>query len=142
MPWAVLVAVLADVDAEVARDCVGQLVGPFVVGVAIADRAVPQLVVGRTQRRHRRAASKGDQGQNGGRVGGGNKGCVAFAGAAAIGATICIWNSGTITFGITEVVAPPDVEVPEPASTLLIGAGLAIMGYASRRRRQGAKAAV
>lgn len=48
-----------------------------------------------------------------------------------------IWNFGTITFG----VEPVDVEVPEPASGLLLGAGLAMMGYANRRRQVACKAA-
>lgn len=45
-----------------------------------------------------------------------------------------IWNFGTITF-LTDVVdVPPTGDVPEPASGLLIGAGLALMGYTARRR--------
>lgn len=39
------------------------------------------------------------------------------------------WNFGTFTFGVQTV----DVEVPEPATGLLLGAGLALMGYAGRR---------
>jgi hypothetical protein len=31
--------------------------------------------------------------------------------------------------------------VPEPASALLIGAGLALVGYTGRRRRSGSRAA-
>lgn len=51
-----------------------------------------------------------------------------------------IWNFGTITF-FTDAVDPPTGDVPEPASGLLIGAGLALMGYTARRRRGAAKAA-
>jgi hypothetical protein len=54
-----------------------------------------------------------------------------------------IWNFGTITFGITAIDVPPTdpgSDVPEPASTLLLGAGLAAMGYTGRRRAR-AKAA-
>jgi len=50
------------------------------------------------------------------------------------------WDFGTITFGVQLADAPdvpevPDLpgEVPEPASALLIGAGLAMMGYGRRR---------
>jgi hypothetical protein len=50
-----------------------------------------------------------------------------------------IWNFGTVTF-FTDVVDPVDPgEVPEPATGMLMGAGLALMGYTARRRR--AKAA-
>lgn len=48
-----------------------------------------------------------------------------FAGADGV------WDFGTITFEIESAAG----EVPEPASGLLIGAGLAAMGYAGRRRR-------
>lgn len=48
-----------------------------------------------------------------------------------------IWNSGTITFLTDAVDVPPSGDVPEPASALLVGAGLAAMGYAGRRRRLG-----
>lgn len=55
------------------------------------------------------------------------------------------WNSGTITFEVNGLVLPPvdpgtpgTGDVPEPASALLIGAGLAAMGY--RRRRAAKKA--
>jgi len=49
------------------------------------------------------------------------------------------WNFGTITFNIeggTPPVDPgvPGGTVPEPASALTIGAGLALMGYTNRRR--------
>jgi hypothetical protein len=40
------------------------------------------------------------------------------------------WNFGTITFGVNEAAQA----VPEPASTLLLGAGLALIGYTRRRR--------
>lgn len=46
-----------------------------------------------------------------------------------------VWNFGTITFGVEGVVVPPSGDVPEPASVLLLGAGLAALGYTSRRRR-------
>lgn len=50
------------------------------------------------------------------------------------------WNFGTITFGVTPVDQPGDPEpVPEPASTLLVAGGLALMGYAGRRRRTASK---
>ena len=48
-----------------------------------------------------------------------------------------IWNSGTIIFGYDTVVA----EVPEPTTSLLMGAGLAMLGYAGRRRRAAGKLA-
>lgn len=51
-----------------------------------------------------------------------------------------VWNFGTITFNVEggTVLPPvdPGTDVPEPASALLIGAGLAAMGY---RRRRAAK---
>jgi hypothetical protein len=51
-----------------------------------------------------------------------------------------IWNFGTITF-FTDVIDPVDPgEVPEPATGMLMGAGLALMGYTARRRNR-AKAA-
>ena len=43
-----------------------------------------------------------------------------------------IWNFGTVTF-ITDAATVPG-DVPEPASGLLMGAGLALMGYTARRR--------
>lgn len=49
------------------------------------------------------------------------------------------WNFGTITFNIEGGTTPPVSDVPEPASILLLGAGLGMMGYTGRRRR--AKAA-
>ena len=52
-----------------------------------------------------------------------------------------IWNFGTITFYTDALDEPPTGEVPEPASGLLIGAGLAMMGYSARRRRNAGKAA-
>lgn len=54
-----------------------------------------------------------------------------------------IWNAGTITFEIDGYVPPGDPgtpgEVPEPASALLMAAGLGVLGYG--RRRRAAKAA-
>lgn len=48
-----------------------------------------------------------------------------------------IWNSGTITFFTDAVdVPPPTGDVPEPATGLLMGAGLGLVGVAGRRRRQ------
>jgi len=51
-----------------------------------------------------------------------------------------IWNFGTITFGVTEVGGPvdPGTDIPEPATGMLLGAGLALMGFTARRRRTGA----
>jgi hypothetical protein len=48
-----------------------------------------------------------------------------------------IWNFGTLTFGVETVGG----EVPEPATGLLLGAGLGMMAYASRRRQAARKAA-
>ena len=44
------------------------------------------------------------------------------------------WNAGTITFGIDTVDVEVPGEVPEPATGLLLGAGLAVMGFAGRRQ--------
>jgi hypothetical protein len=46
-----------------------------------------------------------------------------------------VWNAGTITFFFDDVTTPPGGSTPEPDSVLLLGAGLAALGYASRRRR-------
>lgn len=45
------------------------------------------------------------------------------------------WNFGTLTFNV-EAAGGPDQpgEVPEPASLLLLGAGLGALAYAGRRR--------
>ena len=47
------------------------------------------------------------------------------------------WNFGTITFGIEAADVPDDPstpgEVPEPATALLVGAGMAMIGYGRRR---------
>ncbi|MDN4058424.1 PEP-CTERM sorting domain-containing protein [Massilia sp. YIM B02769] len=51
------------------------------------------------------------------------------------------WNFGTITFEYTPQADP--VDVPEPATALLLGGGAMLMGFAGRRRRAGkASAAV
>jgi len=42
------------------------------------------------------------------------------------------WNFGSITFGIDAASVPG--EVPEPATALLIGAGMAMLGAGRRRR--------
>ena len=52
-----------------------------------------------------------------------------------------VWNFGTITFNTDAIDGPPDGEVPEPASGMLIGAGLALMGYTARRRRNAVRTA-
>ena len=44
-----------------------------------------------------------------------------------------IWNFGTLTFGVTEA---PGTAVPEPGTGVLLATGLALLGVASRRRRQ------
>ena len=48
------------------------------------------------------------------------------------------WN-GTITFGVETVDVEQPGEVPEPSTTLLMSAGLAVLGYAGRRRRAAGK---
>ena len=50
------------------------------------------------------------------------------------------WN-GTITINVEAADVEEPGEVPEPSTTLLLGAGLAMMGYAGRRRRSAAKRA-
>lgn len=45
-----------------------------------------------------------------------------------------IWNSGTFTFDFAEAPVDPGTGVPEPASTMLIGAGLALLAFTTRRR--------
>lgn len=47
------------------------------------------------------------------------------------------WNFGSLTVGIT----PQVVAVPEPGTGILLGAGLAAMGYAARRRSRRTPAA-
>jgi hypothetical protein len=41
---------------------------------------------------------------------------------------------------VTEVGGPvdPGTDIPEPATGMLLGAGLALMGFTARRRRTGA----
>jgi hypothetical protein len=43
------------------------------------------------------------------------------------------WDSGTVTFGVQETA---DAPVPEPSTALLTGAGLALLGWLSRRRER------
>jgi hypothetical protein len=50
------------------------------------------------------------------------------------------WDFGTITFGIETVDVEEPGEVPEPSTTLLIGAGLAMLGDTGRRRAAGESA--
>jgi len=58
-----------------------------------------------------------------------------------LGAADGIWNFGTITFEVELADVEQPGEVPEPSTTLLMGAGLAMLGYAGRRRRAAGKAA-
>ncbi|WP_332848022.1 PEP-CTERM sorting domain-containing protein [Massilia sp. S19_KUP03_FR1] len=51
-----------------------------------------------------------------------------------------IWNFGSVTFYFAGDPVPAS-DVPEPGSALLLGAGLAMMGYCGRRRRAGMQAA-
>jgi hypothetical protein len=46
-----------------------------------------------------------------------------------------LWNVGYFVIDVTQPDLPP-AGVPEPASVALMAAGLAMMGYASRRRRR------
>jgi hypothetical protein len=54
-----------------------------------------------------------------------------------------IWNFGKITFDVTgdNVPGDPGTDIPEPATGMLMGAGLALMGFMACRRRPGGKAA-
>lgn len=45
-----------------------------------------------------------------------------------------VWNFGTVTFGVEGVDVPPGTDVPEPASLLLLGAGVSALAYNRRRR--------
>ncbi|WP_137171615.1 PEP-CTERM sorting domain-containing protein [Massilia sp. HP4] len=45
-----------------------------------------------------------------------------------------IWNFGTITITYSPDIDPPTTDVPEPATALLMGAGIMMMGYGRRRR--------
>lgn len=53
-----------------------------------------------------------------------------------------IWNFGTITFDVTgnNVPVDPGTDIPEPATGMLLGAGLALMGITARRRRTARRA--
>ena len=42
------------------------------------------------------------------------------------------WDSGTVTFGVQEAA---DAPVPEPSTALLTGAGLALLGWLSKRKK-------
>jgi hypothetical protein len=46
-----------------------------------------------------------------------------------------LWNFGYFVIDVIQAVTPPPAGVPEPASVVLMAAGLAMMGYAGRRRR-------
>ena len=54
-----------------------------------------------------------------------------------------VWNFGTITFDVTgdNVPGDPGTDIPEPATGMLMGAGLALMGFTARRRRSRGKSA-
>lgn len=46
-----------------------------------------------------------------------------------------LYNFGSITIMLENDIVPPSNDVPEPGTVLLLGAGLAALGYTSRRRR-------
>lgn len=46
-----------------------------------------------------------------------------------------VYNFGNISFFLENDLVPPSNDVPEPGSVLLLGVGLAALGYTSRRRR-------
>lgn len=52
-----------------------------------------------------------------------------------------IWNTDSMTFYFAGDVVDPGTGVPEPASALLLGAGLVMMAYCSRRRHRARAAA-